>query len=51
MSLIPRKNIHRLGALEEPAIVLEISYGKFDENDIVHLADDHDRTVPETQGQ
>jgi mannose-1-phosphate guanylyltransferase len=41
--LIPRKTVHRLGALDEPAIVLEISYGKFNEQDIVRLEDDHQR--------
>jgi mannose-6-phosphate isomerase len=41
--LIPRKTVHRLGALDEPAIVLEIAYGQFDESDIVRLEDDHQR--------
>jgi mannose-6-phosphate isomerase len=41
--LITRKTVHRLSALDEPAIVLEISYGQFDESDIVRLQDDHDR--------
>ena len=46
--LIPRKTVHRLGALDEPAIVLEISYGKFDESDIVRLEDDYERTAKNT---
>jgi mannose-6-phosphate isomerase len=41
--LITRKTVHRLGAQDEPAIVLEISYGQFDEADIVRLEDDHSR--------
>jgi mannose-6-phosphate isomerase len=35
--LIPRKTVHRLGALDEPAIVLEISYGQFDEQTLYAL--------------
>jgi mannose-6-phosphate isomerase len=46
--LIPRKTVHRLGALDEPAIVLEISYGHFDESDIVRLEDDHQRIYYKT---
>jgi mannose-6-phosphate isomerase len=43
--LITRKTVHRLGALDEPAIVLEIAYGQFDEEDIVRLEDDHSRQL------
>jgi mannose-6-phosphate isomerase len=46
--LIPRKTVHRLGALDEPAIILEISYGHFDEADIVRLEDDHFRQLNNT---
>lgn len=39
---IPLRAKHRLYGLTS-AIILEISYGKFDENDIVRLADDYNR--------
>jgi mannose-6-phosphate isomerase len=46
--LIPRKTVHRLGALDEPAIVLEIAYGQFDEQDIVRIEDDYERMPKNT---
>jgi mannose-6-phosphate isomerase len=45
--MIPRKTIHRLGGLDEQGIILELSYGEFDESDIVRLEDDFERK-PET---
>jgi mannose-6-phosphate isomerase len=47
---IPRQAKHRVLALESECIILEISYGKFDENDIVRLEDDYQRaTIPKTR--
>jgi mannose-6-phosphate isomerase len=48
---IPRQAKHRVGALESgECIILEIAYGRFDENDIVRLEDDYQRTVmPKTR--
>lgn len=47
---IPRQAKHRVLALETDCIILEIAYGKFDENDIVRLEDDYDRvTIPKTR--
>jgi mannose-6-phosphate isomerase len=47
---IPRQAKHRVLALESECIILEISYGRFDENDIVRLEDDYQRvTVPKTR--
>jgi mannose-1-phosphate guanylyltransferase len=43
--MIPRKTVHRLGALEGPVTILEISYGQFDEADIVRLQDDYSRQM------
>lgn len=43
--MIPRKTIHRLGGLDESVIILEISYGEFDECDIVRLQDDYSRQL------
>jgi hypothetical protein len=34
---------HRIQAIDSVCIVLEISYGSFDENDIVRIEDDYDR--------
>ena len=42
---IPRKINHRVKALNEKLIFLEISFGDFDENDIVRLSDDYGRVV------
>ncbi len=41
---IPTWSIHRVKALGESCIILEISYGKFDENDIVRVEDDYQRS-------
>lgn len=41
--IIPRQAKHRVGALDSGCVILEISYGKFDENDIVRLEDDYKR--------
>lgn len=41
---IPVKANHRLAALEKEGLVLEISYGRFDEGDIVRVEDDFGRT-------
>ncbi len=47
---IPRQAKHRVLALESECVILEISYGRFDENDIVRLEDDYQRvTVPKTR--
>ena len=47
---IPRQAKHRVLALESECIILEISYGRFDENDIVRLEDDYQRvTMPKTR--
>ena len=43
---IPRDTVHRLSAEgEEPVRVLEISFGEFDEGDIVRLEDVYGRVV------
>lgn len=47
---IPRQARHRVLALESECIILEIAYGRFDENDIVRLEDDYQRvTRPKTR--
>jgi mannose-6-phosphate isomerase-like protein (cupin superfamily) len=47
---IPRQSKHRVLALESECIILEIAYGRFDENDIVRLEDDYQRvTMPKTR--
>jgi mannose-6-phosphate isomerase len=47
---IPRQVKHRVLALESDCIILEIAYGRFDENDIVRLEDDYQRvTMPKTR--
>ena len=40
---IPTKAKHRLSALDSDILILEISYGKFDEDDIVRVEDDFGR--------
>jgi mannose-6-phosphate isomerase len=40
---IPRRAKHRVGALDSDCVILEIAYGKFDENDIVRIEDDYQR--------
>ena len=47
---IPRQARHRVLARERECIILEIAYGKFDENDIVRIEDDYQRvTMPKTR--
>ena len=47
---IPRQAKHRVLALESECIILEIAYGRFDENDIVRIEDDYQRvTMPKTR--
>lgn len=41
--IIPSGEKHRIQASSSGCIVLEISYGNFDENDIVRIEDDYDR--------
>lgn len=41
--VIPRRAKHRVGALDSDCVILEIAYGKFDENDIVRIEDDYQR--------
>lgn len=43
---IPNKARHRVEAKETKCVILEISYGNFDENDIVRLEDDYQRESP-----
>ena len=43
--VIPKSAKHRVKALNDERIILEISYGKFDENDIIRLEDDFHRTT------
>lgn len=40
---VPKKAIHRLEGAGTDAVVLEISYGEFEEGDIVRLQDDYSR--------
>jgi mannose-6-phosphate isomerase len=47
---IPRQARHRVLARESECIILEIAYGRFDENDIVRIEDDYQRvTTPKTR--
>jgi mannose-6-phosphate isomerase len=47
---IPRQVKHRVLAHESECIILEIAYGRFDENDIVRLEDDYHRVdMPKTR--
>jgi mannose-6-phosphate isomerase len=43
---IPNKARHRVEAKESKCTILEISYGIFDESDIVRLEDDYKRISP-----
>lgn len=47
---IPKNTRHRIEAKETKCVILEISYGTFDEDDIVRLEDDYKRktTSPST---
>jgi mannose-6-phosphate isomerase len=40
---IPKNARHRVEAKKTRCVILEISYGAFDENDIVRLEDDYKR--------
>ncbi len=43
---IPRQTVHRLSAVGEQAVrILEISFGEFDEEDIVRLDDVYGRVA------
>lgn len=47
--VIPKRAKHRVKALnDDECVILEISYGKFDEKDIVRLEDDYQRSSPKT---
>lgn len=47
---IPKKAKHRVSALDSECVILEIAYGKFEENDIVRLEDDYNREgAPKTR--
>jgi mannose-6-phosphate isomerase-like protein (cupin superfamily) len=41
--VIPKGVKHRVKALNNDCVILEIAYGKFDENDIVRIEDDYQR--------
>ena len=43
--VIPIGAKHRVTALSNDCVILEISYGKFDENDIVRIEDDYQRVI------
>lgn len=44
---IPRSTVHRLSCVgENPVRILEISFGEFDENDIIRLEDIYGRAEP-----
>jgi mannose-1-phosphate guanylyltransferase len=43
--VIPKRAKHRVKALNGDCIILEISYGRFDENDIVRVEDDYQRAI------
>ena len=40
---IKERQLHRIEAFDKPVKVLEISFGKFNENDIIRFEDDFDR--------
>ena len=43
--VIPKGVKHRVKALNNDCVILEIAYGKFDENDIVRIEDDYQRII------
>jgi mannose-6-phosphate isomerase len=43
-AFIPRKKLHRAASVQG-AQILEVSYGKFDENDVVRVEDDYGRAT------
>ena len=42
---IPKQARHRVAALDSDCVILEIAYGRFDENDIVRIEDDYHRAA------
>jgi mannose-6-phosphate isomerase-like protein (cupin superfamily) len=42
--VIPTNARHRISAGNSDCVILEVSVGEFDENDIVRIHDDYDRT-------
>jgi mannose-6-phosphate isomerase len=49
---IPKNTSHRVEAKKTKCVILEISYGMFDEEDIVRLEDDYKRkTISTSQFQ
>ncbi len=40
---IPKETLHRLEAGDEPLVVLEVSFGEFDEEDITRIEDRYGR--------
>lgn len=40
---IPKKTKHRIEALDEPVVILEVARGEFDENDIIRYRDKYGR--------
>jgi len=42
---IPKQARHRVAALDSDCVILEIAYGRFNENDIVRIEDDYDRAA------
>jgi len=46
--VIPKETKHRVYADKNQCVILEISYERFDENDIVRLEDDYQRTASRT---
>jgi len=45
--IIPKETKHRLMTENDSLIVLEVSYGQFDEDDIVRLEDEYNRITHE----
>jgi len=43
--VIPKGARHRVKAQDNNCVILEISYGRFDENDIVRIEDDYQRII------
>lgn len=41
---IPKNTLHRLEAATEPIVVLEVSFGEFDEKDIIRIEDRYGRS-------
>lgn len=46
---IPRQARHRVAAFDRECVILEIAFGRFDENDIVPIEDNYNRAaMPKT---